>query len=70
MSTRVKVALDKEKHPERYCPEPRCLWKTAKLNHTTQQYEGGGPCPQHGGKRNPFTRAEMTAWRNKKMGKK
>jgi hypothetical protein len=37
MSTvQVKVALDKGIHPERYCPEKRCLWRT-----------GGGYCPRH-----------------------
>ena len=47
MNTQAKVAQDKAKHPERFCPEPRCLWKTAKLNHETQTYEGGGYCPRH-----------------------
>ena len=32
----VTVALDKERHPERYCPARRCLWRT-----------GGGYCPRH-----------------------
>ncbi len=50
MRTSVKVVLDKVKHPERYCPAPRCLWKTATLNRATQKYEGGGRCPHHGGK--------------------
>jgi hypothetical protein len=47
MSIQARVALDKQKHPELFCPHPRCLWKTAKLNHATQQYEGGGRCPRH-----------------------
>lgn len=47
MNTQARVALDKLKHPERYCPSPRCLWKTAKLNHSTQVHEGGGHCPRH-----------------------
>jgi hypothetical protein len=34
--TAAKVALDKEKHPERFCPVKRCLWRT-----------GGGFCPRH-----------------------
>lgn len=49
VNIQAKVAIDKAKHPERYCPEPRCLWKTAKLNHETQLHEGGGRCPRHGG---------------------
>jgi hypothetical protein len=47
MRTAQKVAMDKLANPERYCPEPGCLWKTARLNHETQQYEGGGYCPRH-----------------------
>jgi hypothetical protein len=47
MNIQAKVAIDKQKHPERYCPAPRCLWKTAKLNHKTQVHEGGGYCPHH-----------------------
>jgi hypothetical protein len=47
MNIHAKVAVDKQKHPERYCPFPRCLWKTAKLNHETQVHEGGGYCPRH-----------------------
>jgi len=47
MNIQAKVAIDKQKHPERFCPAPRCLWKTAKLNHETQVHEGGGHCPRH-----------------------
>lgn len=32
------AARAKERHPEAYCPEPRCLWRT-----------GGGRCPRHPG---------------------
>jgi hypothetical protein len=32
----AKVAANKEKHPERYCRAPKCLWRT-----------GGGYCPRH-----------------------
>lgn len=35
----ARVALDKDARPERYCPVPRCLWRT-----------GGGCCPRHGGR--------------------
>ena len=33
-STAGNVALEKQSHPERFCPFPRCLWRTAKLDHT------------------------------------
>ncbi len=36
MSTAAKVVQHKEKHPERYCPTTRCLWRT-----------NGGYCPRH-----------------------
>ena len=36
MSTASKVAANKEHHPDKYCPVPRCLWRT-----------GGGRCPRH-----------------------
>jgi len=32
----AKVAQNKEKHPELYCPERKCLWRT-----------DGGYCPRH-----------------------
>ena len=47
MTIQAKVAIDKQKHLERYRPAPRCLWKTAKLNHETQVHEGGGYCSLH-----------------------
>ena len=36
MSTASKVAENKERYPDKYCPAPRCLWRT-----------GGGRCPRH-----------------------
>jgi hypothetical protein len=38
MRIAAQVREHKEAHPEQYCPNPRCLWKT-----------GGGFCPNHGG---------------------
>lgn len=35
-SVAARVARNKERHPERYCPASRCLWRT-----------GGGYCPRH-----------------------
>ena len=32
----AKVAENKARHPERYCPAPKCLWHTS-----------GGYCPRH-----------------------
>ena len=49
MTIQAKVALEKQSHPERFCPFPRCLWRTAKLNHRTGDRERGGYCPRHGG---------------------
>jgi hypothetical protein len=49
MNVNAKIGQEKAEHPERFCPERGCLWRTAKLNHATQQYIGGGRCPRHGG---------------------
>jgi hypothetical protein len=46
-NTQAKVAIEKSEHPERFCPARRCLWRTAKLNHATEEREGGGYCPRH-----------------------
>lgn len=35
-SVAANVAQHKAKHPELYCPTPRCLWRT-----------GGEHCPRH-----------------------
>ena len=32
----AKVAANKARHPEHYCPAPKCLWRTS-----------GGYCPRH-----------------------
>lgn len=47
MNINAKVGIEKQEHPERFCPQKGCLWRTAKLNHETQQHEGGGYCPRH-----------------------
>lgn len=41
----VKVALDKEKNPLKYCPTRKCLWLT------NPKLESSKPisCPRHGG---------------------
>lgn len=38
MKVAAQVAKSKERHPEKFCPAPKCLWRT-----------GGGYCPRHGG---------------------
>jgi hypothetical protein len=47
MNVQAKIALEKQAHPERFCPVTHCLWRTAKLNHATGEREGGGYCPRH-----------------------
>lgn len=44
MNTQARIALEKQTHPERFCPSARCLWRTTRLNHATG---GGGYCPRH-----------------------
>ena len=48
MNTAQSVRINKEQHPERYCSNHYCLWKTAKLDHTTQTYTlNANPCQRH-----------------------
>ena len=54
MNIQAKVGMDKQKHPEKYCSAPKCLWRVVTLNYDTQEYVpapncGGGRCPRHGG---------------------
>lgn len=46
MNIAAQVALDKQAHPERYCPVKRCLWKVVKLDHNAQTYSARPDCPQ------------------------
>lgn len=52
MNIAAKVAADKQKHPERFCPAHRCLWRVTQLDHATQTHSvrancPGGYCPRH-----------------------
>ena len=40
MSIAAKVRTKKEKWPERFCADPRCLWRT-------DTRDGFRPCPTH-----------------------
>jgi hypothetical protein len=58
--------MDKEKHPERFCPVHRCLWRVASLDHATQTYRlradcPGGFCPRHQQMRVTVTAAGLAA---------
>jgi hypothetical protein len=44
MSTAAKVRAAKERHPEFFCPDPRCLWR--KFSAFTGKVT---PCPKHEG---------------------
>lgn len=37
MRIAARVAIEKQEHPERFCPVHRCLWKTG----------DGTRCPRH-----------------------
>jgi hypothetical protein len=41
------VREDKAQHPERYCPEPRCLWKTAEVGPDGGYILNADPCRKH-----------------------
>lgn len=56
-----KVRENKEKHPELYCPNPKCLWRT-----------GGGPCPRHAPAKPPVCEEcgeELTPFLGEENGK-
>lgn len=36
----AKVRQEKEAHPERFCPDKRCLWRVQRMG-------GDWPCPKH-----------------------
>lgn len=41
----AKVALDKQEHPDRFCRQPRCLWRVVKLDRETQTHSPRPDCP-------------------------
>jgi hypothetical protein len=48
MNTAQSVRLNKQAHPERYCSNHYCLWKTAQLDHATQTFKlNANPCKRH-----------------------
>jgi hypothetical protein len=52
MNIQAKVALDKEKYPERYCKTSRCLWRVVFYDPTTRELIPAkdckdGYCPRH-----------------------
>jgi len=61
MNINARVAEDKRKHPERFCPAPQCLWRTAKLDDATQTCSGGGYCPRHR-QLNPEPKSTVLEW--------
>ena len=44
MNIQAKVALDKEKHPERFCPVHRCLWRVMVCDPMTREMRLKGDC--------------------------
>lgn len=52
MNIQAKVALDKEKHPERFCKVHRCLWRILICHPMTREMVSApncenGYCPRH-----------------------
>jgi hypothetical protein len=59
VTTTVKVALEKQAHPERFCPFNHCVWRTSKRNPETGARDGGGYCPRH---RPPEPKSAVLDW--------
>lgn len=52
MNVQAKVAIAKQKHPEFYCPHPRCLWRVMVCHPMTREMVPArncenGRCPRH-----------------------
>lgn len=52
MNIQAKVAIDKVKNPERFCPVYRCLWRTLVCHPMTREMVPAkncqkGYCPRH-----------------------
>ena len=48
MNAAAAARLAKEKHPERYCPEPKCLWRVQSFRWQGDQcLPIRKPCPKH-----------------------
>lgn len=52
MNTQAEVAIQKQKHPEYYCPTPRCLWRVLVCHPMTREMVPApncvdGYCPRH-----------------------
>jgi hypothetical protein len=66
MHIQAKVAIHKEKHPECYCPVPRCLWRTMVCDPMTRQMKPAancvnGYCPRHR-QLNPEPKSSVLEW--------
>jgi hypothetical protein len=69
MDIQAKVAIDKEKHPERFCAHPRCLWRVMKCDPMTRQMVPapnceGRHCPRHRPRaiEQPRTKSTVMDW--------
>lgn len=52
MNIQAKIAVDKEKHPERFCKADRCLWRVLVCDRWTREMVPAldcvdGLCPRH-----------------------
>lgn len=52
MNTQAKVAIHKQEHPDRYCRNPRCLWRILVCHPITRELVLApncveGYCPRH-----------------------
>lgn len=43
MNPAQATRIEKEKHPERFCPDKKCLWRIRRLCMTPLE----SPCPKH-----------------------
>lgn len=48
MNTAARVRMNKEKHPENYCPVAGCLWRTRSFLGNQGSMYIVKPCGKHG----------------------
>jgi hypothetical protein len=70
MNIQAKVALDKEKHPERFCKQNRCLWRVLVCHPMTREMVPAkgcqsGWCPRHTRAEQPVVPAPATERRER-----
>lgn len=58
MRLQAQLRLEKEAHPERFCPDKRCLWRVIQTRRGVTQYN---PCRNHPHLQRPPAASDLEA---------